>query len=94
MDSRDLIKRPLITEKNTELMVQNKYVFEVDKRSNKIQIKNAVEEIFKVKVESVGTVTTHGKKIRFGQHYGKRPSSKKAVVQLKEGDKIELIQGV
>lgn len=94
MLSRDIIKRPLITEKNTELMQDNKYVFEVDKRVNKIQIKQAVEEIFKVKVISVATLITHGRKVRFGQHYGRRPNFKKAVVQLKDGDKIELIQGV
>jgi len=94
MKNRDIIRRPLVTEKNTELLEFNKYVFEVDRRANKIQIKKAVEDIFKVKVISVATMNTHGKSIRYGAHYGKRSGSKKAIVQLKDGDKIEIIQGV
>jgi large subunit ribosomal protein L23 len=94
MEARDIIRRPLITEKNTELQQVNKYVFEVDRRANKIEIKHAVEKIFKVKVMTVATSNTFGKRVRFGLHYGRRPNVKKAVVTLKEGDKIELIQGV
>ena len=94
MESRDIIKRPLVTEKNTELQQENRYVFEVDRRANKIQIKKAVQEIFKVKVVSVATMNTHGRKVRSGHHQGKRSSYKKAIVHLIEGDRIELVQGV
>lgn len=91
MDSPyDIVKSMLRTEKSTALLPQNKYLFWVEKRANKIQIKKAVEDIYKVKVESVNTSMQRGKlrKVRYVQ--GKSPDWKKALVTLKEGSKIEV----
>jgi len=88
--ARDIIIRPIITEKSMENTAYNKYTFEVDKESNKIEIRKAVEQIFKVKVLNVHTVSVNGKMKRFGRHSGKTKDWKKAVVTLKPGDKIEL----
>lgn len=91
MDSSyDIVKSMLRTEKSTALLPQNKYLFWVEKRANKIQIKKAVEDIYKVKVESVNTSMQRGKlrKVRYVQ--GKSPDWKKALVTLKEGSKIEV----
>ncbi|GMA50460.1 50S ribosomal protein L23 [Alicyclobacillus contaminans] len=82
MDPRDLIKRPVITERSTELMEQGKYVFEVDRRSNKTEIRQAVEKLFGVKVESVNTLRVPGKKKRVGRHVGYTSERKKAIVKL------------
>jgi large subunit ribosomal protein L23 len=82
MDPRDLIKRPLITERTTDLMEQNKYVFEVDRRANKTEIRQAVEKLFDVKVEQVNTVRTPGKRKRVGKHVGYTQEKKKAIVKL------------
>ncbi len=85
----DILIRPLITEKSTILTDdQNVYVFEVGLRSNKIQIKQAIEQVFGVGVEDVRTVTVRGKTKRFGRFYGKRPNWKKAYVRLAEGDAL------
>ncbi len=93
-DPRHIIKRPLVTEKSSDLRESNWYVFAVDKRSNKVEIRDAVEKIFKVKVGKVRTLVTTGKKVkRFGRVSGKRSSIKKAYVQLKEGV-IEFFEGV
>ena len=89
MDARDIIIRPLITERSTELMSENKYVFVVDKRANKIEIGKAVKEIFDVKVESVHTVNVTGKTKRRGRTVGKRADYKKAIVKLAQGESIE-----
>lgn len=94
MDARDIIRRPLVTEKTTALMEQNKYAFEVDPRANKVQIRQAVEEIFKVKVTDVNTITVPGKVKRMGRFQGKRPDRKKAIVTLAEGSRIEIFEGV
>ena len=94
MDARSLIKRPIITEKTTRLMEQNKYCFMVDPRANKTQIKSAVEEIFKVKVKSVNTLNLLGKLKRMGRYEGRRPSWKRAVVTLEQGSRIEFFEGV
>ncbi len=92
-DSRDIIIEPLITEKTTNLMEENKYCFKVDKRANKIEIKKAVEDIFGVQVEAVNTMNMKGKPKRFGVHRGYTSSWKKAIVTLKEGSKtIELFE--
>ena len=92
MDARTIIKSPVITEKSTDLsQKQNKYCLAVDRRANKIQIKRAVEEIFKVKAVKVNTVKMPGKKKRVRYREGKTPDWKKAIVTLKEGDKIELV---
>ena len=86
---------PLVSEKNTNLRVdQNKYVFRVDIEANKLQIRNAVEELFKVRVEDVTTMRMHGKPKRMGRFEGRRPDWKKAVVQLKKGETIELFENV
>ena len=88
---RDIIKAPIITEKSTALASDEKtYVFKVDVKANKSQIKDAVEKIFNVKVESVNTVNVHPKKKRVGRHAGMTNKYKKAIVTLKDGNKIEL----
>jgi len=95
MNKYHVIKRPLITEKSTFLKEQGDFVsFEVNKRASKLQIKRAVEEIFKVKVVSVRTMIIPGKSKRLGRSIGRVPSWKKALVKLREGDKIEFFEGV
>ena len=95
MDVRDIIRRPLITEKSTGLMSDsNQYSFEVAPGANKSQIKAAIEEIFKVKVVAVNTVNVPGKTKRQGRFVGKTASWKKAVVTLRAGDRIEVLEGV
>ena len=86
---RDIIFAPVITEK-TALLAQNenKVVFSVDMRANKIQIKQAIEKIFNVKVESVHTIITHPKKRRVGRYSGTSKRVKKAIVKLAEGSTI------
>ncbi len=84
-----IIRSPSITEKNTMLREQNKYVFEVDRRSNKTEIRKAVENLFNVKVETVNTMIVKGKKKRMGRFSGYRPNWKKAIVQLAEGQTID-----
>lgn len=91
---RDIIVKPLITERSVADMEFNKYTFKVDLKANKIDIKHAVEEIFKVKVLDVKTMIVKGKVKRMGRFEGKRPDWKKAIVTLKEGDKIEIIEGL
>jgi len=92
VQARKLIRASLITEKGTILQeANNQYLFRVDRRANKIQIKAAIEKIFSVTVESVRTLTVHGKKRRTGRTVGRKPSWKKAIVTLKEGDSIELV---
>jgi len=90
----EVLRRPLITEKNTMLQVQGKYAFEVDAEANKPQIKQAVEKAFKVTVTAVNVMTVPGKTKRVGRRMVLTPSHKKAIVTLKAGDKIELFEGV
>ena len=86
----EVIKRPLVTEKVVANQSEaNTVAFEVDPRANKLEIKAAVEELWKVKVEGVRTLVVRGKTKRYGQHLGKRKNWKKAYVSLKAGDKIE-----
>ena len=87
MEARDILIRPTITEHTTDLMADKKYVFIVDKRANKIQISDAVEEIFDVKVEKVNTINVKGKVKRRGRIVGKRNDYKKAIVKLAEDSK-------
>lgn len=94
MEARDILVRPLITERTTALMQEGKYVFVVDKRANKIQIGKAVEEVFKVKVAAVNTVNVLGKMKRMGRSMGKRSDYKKAIVKLAPGETIEFFEGV
>jgi large subunit ribosomal protein L23 len=94
-DARDIIKKPLVTEKSTSLMELGKYSFEVDTKANKVEIKKAVEELFKVKVKTVNTIRVTGKMKRMGAFVGRRPSWKKAIVTLEEGSKpIEIFEGL
>ena len=90
----EVLRRPLITEKNTMLQAQGKYAFEVDTEANKQQVKQAVEKAFKVKVMAVNVMTVPGKRKRMGRRVVLTPSHKKAIVTLKPGDKIELFEGV
>jgi len=93
-DARDILIRPLITEKTTALMQDNKYTFVVNPNANKIEIRKAVEEIFKVKVLAVNTLRVMGKTKRMGRTQGKRPDYKKAIVKLAPGERIEFFEGV
>ncbi len=85
-----IISRPIVSEKGTQLLKENKYVFRVPLKVNKIEIKEAVEELFKVKVEEVRTMHARGKSRKWrGRSIGKVPRWKKAIVKLKEGEVIE-----
>ena len=88
--SYDVIRTLIRTEKGTLVESQGKYLFHVDSRANKIAIKHAVEEIYQVKVEDVNTALMPGKKKRVRQELGRTPDWKKAIVTLKEGQKIEI----
>ena len=93
-DPRSIIERPLITEKNQLLQdKENKYVFEVARYANKLEIKQAIEVIFDVRVESVRTMRMQGKIKRMGRFEGRRPNWKKAIVKLTDGDVIDLFSG-
>lgn len=95
MNITDVLKRPLITEKATLLReTSNAVAFAVDGRANKNEIRNAVEKLFKVSVVDVRTMNVPGKTKRRGRTVGRRPGWKKAIVFLKEGDKIEFFEGV
>jgi len=87
---RDIIKAPIITEKTAQLQANNMYVFSVDIKANKTQIKNAIEKIFNVKVESVNTINVKPKKKRVGRYVGKTNKVKKAIVKLQKDSSIEL----
>lgn len=91
-NARDIIVRPLVTEKTIRSQEdENTVVFEVAKGTNKIQIKQAVEEIFKVKVDSVNIVNQKPRPKRMGRYVGKTNHLKKAYVKLKEGSKIDIL---
>ncbi|MCL6581936.1 MAG: 50S ribosomal protein L23 [Firmicutes bacterium] len=90
--ARDVIIRPLVSEKSTGAMADNKYTFLVDPKANKTQIKQAVEEIFGVTVVEVNTVRRLGKMRRMGYFRGRQPSTKKAIVTVKEGQKIKVFE--
>lgn len=87
---RDIIKAPLITEKSTELAKDNKYLFKVDVKAKKTEIKQAIETIFKVKVKRVNTIYVKPKTKRVGRYAGKTNRYKKAIVTLQEGNTIDL----
>ncbi|MDD3048888.1 MAG: 50S ribosomal protein L23 [Bacilli bacterium] len=88
---RDIIKAPIITEKSAAIASNDrKYVFKVDTKANKTQIKQAIENIFKVKVETVNTVNVRPKKKRVGRYTGTTNKYKKAMITLAEGNKINL----
>ncbi len=93
--AHDIIRRPIISEKSMSGIADKKYTFEVALNANKFEIKNAVEEVFGVKVKSVNTLRVRGKNKRVGVHTGKRPDYKKAVVTLKEDSKtIEFFESM
>lgn len=88
MKEFDIIKRPIITEQSNKALEANKYTFAVDKKANKIEIKNAIEKIFGVKVLNVNTVTVKPKTKRVGKYTGLTAGYKKAVVKVADGQKI------
>jgi large subunit ribosomal protein L23 len=91
----EVILSPLLTEKGTLLKEKdNKVLFKVARDANKIEIKKAIEEIFKVKVDHVATINYKGKKKRLGRFEGRRSDWKKAIVTLKEGEKLDFIEGM
>lgn len=94
-DMHSIIKRPITTEKSTiGKNTSNRVVFEVDLKANKNQIKQSIEKIFKVHVEAVNTSIVRGKIKRVGRNEGKRPNWKKATVKIREGEKIQIFEGV
>ena len=94
MNEYDIVVRPIITEKSSLLKDSgNQYVFEVKRDANKIEIKKAVEKLFKVKVVSVHTSNIEGKKKKVGKSSGKRSDWKKAIVKLNPKDKITIFEG-
>lgn len=89
-DPRDIIIKPVISEKSYGMVEDNKYTFVVDQRANKTEIKQAIGTIFGVKVVSVNTMNRPGKRKRRGLVIGKRPDTKRAIVTLAPGEEIEL----
>ena len=95
MQSYDVIRRPLVTEKsNIGREEQNLVTFAVDPRANKHEIRRAVEQLFSVQVVAVRTMRMPGKKRRVGRFVGRKPAWKKAIVKLAEGQAIEFFEGV
>lgn len=94
MDPRDIIIRPVVTEKSTRLLEENQYTFEVALGANKHQIRDAIEKIFNVTVKDVSTQRIRGKVRRQGRFEGRRPERKRAIVTLAEGDRIEIFEGL
>ena len=90
----EILRRPLITEKSTAAQAEGKYAFEVAREADKHQIKQAVEKAFKVEVIGVNVMTVRGKRQKLGRRQLPAHPWKKAIVTLKEGDKIELFEGV
>lgn len=94
MNEYDIVVRPIVTEKSSLLKDSgNQYVFEVSRYANKIEIRKAVEKLFKVKVMSVRVANMEGKEKRLGKNIGKKPDWKKAVVKLSPKDKIPIFEG-
>ena len=91
-DPRDVILAPVVSEKSYSLLDQNAYTFYVHPEANKTEIRQAVEAIWDVKVINVNTLNRKGKTKRFRYTQGKRPDTKRAVVKLAEGDKIEIFE--
>jgi large subunit ribosomal protein L23 len=95
MDFYRIIRKPLITEKGTKQKEQaNQYAFEIDRTANKVMVRSAVEEIFKVKVLNVAVMNMKGKRRRVGKNLGKKADWKKAIVRLAPGEKIEFFEGI
>ncbi len=92
-DIRDVIIKPVISEKSYSLVEQNRYTFIVNPKSNKTEIKRAIEEIYNVKVLSVNTLKIPKKPRRLGISMGYKPGYKKAIITLREGDSIQIFEG-
>lgn len=89
----NIIKKPCLTEKGMALQeLDNQVIFKVDPRANKLEIKQAVEKLFNVKVNAVRTCSVHGKKKRMGKHTGQRSDWKKAIVSLADGSSIDFLE--
>jgi large subunit ribosomal protein L23 len=93
LDPHQVLIAPVVSEKSYSLITENKYSFRVHEKAHKTQIRQAVEELFEVKVEGVNIVKVRPKPKRRGLHKGTKPGWKKAIVQLREGDKIEIFEG-
>jgi large subunit ribosomal protein L23 len=93
MEARQVLIAPVVSEKSYSLIEGNKYSFRVHPNAHKTQIRQAVEELFDVKVEGVNIVKVRPKPKRRGLHRGIKPGWKKAIVQLREGDRIEIFEG-
>ena len=94
MKLNNVIIKPMITEKSTIAQDEGKYVFQIDYRANKVEVKQAVERSFSVKVMNVNITKNRGKMKRFGPRSKRTPDIKKAVVTLRRGDRIQIIEGV
>ena len=94
MNELSILKRPLVTEKTTLLQESGRYVFEVDKRATKLQVKEAIEKAFSVKVKKVNTISMPGKEKRFGMSLVPKKPWKNAVIILQPGQSIEIFEGV
>ena len=95
MKQYDIIKKPLVTEKsNLQKDLYNQISFEVDSRANRVEIKDAIEKIFKVNVQKVTTIQVKGKRKQRGRILGKRKDWKKALVKLMPGERIDFFEGV
>ncbi len=90
----NILKEPHLTERATDLMKENKYVFKIASDANKIQVRKAVENLYRVSVTKVNVVSIPRKKVRYGRGSGFKSGYRKAIVTLKEGDKIEMVEGV
>ncbi|AJE42014.1 MULTISPECIES: 50S ribosomal protein L23 [Streptomyces] len=92
-DPRDVLIKPVVSEKSYALLDENKYTFVVDPRANKTQIKEAVQAVFEVKVTGVNTINRQGKRKRTRTGFGQRAATKRAIVTLAEGDRIDIFGG-
>ena len=94
MNIHQVLLKPTITEKSTLLQETGKYTFEIAPAANKVQVKEAVERNFNVTVLDVNITKQHGKRKRYGPRFKKMPDIKKAVVTLKQGDRIQIVEGL
>ena len=93
LDARQVLIAPVVSEKSYSLIGENKYSFRVHEKAHKTQIRQAVEELFDVKVQSVNVLKVRPKPKRRGLHKGRKPGWKKAIVELREGDRFEIFEG-
>ena len=93
LDPRQVLIAPVVSEKSYSLIEENKYSFRVHDKAHKTQVRQAVEQLFEVKVEGVNIVKVQSKPKRRGMTRGTKPGWKKAIVQLREGDRIEIFEG-